>query len=330
MPPVSESQEARIVSEARIRPSAPSDRDAILSLLQQGSLPFEDIDRPSVVDFWVAQEGERVVGAVGVERYGSTGLLRSLVVAPTHRDRGIGARLVATLERDAHRAGISQLVLLTGTARAFFERCGYAAIDRAAAPDAVQASTEFRSLCPASADCMSKSFGAVAHQRATPSRTTRVLFLCTGNSCRSILAEATFNHLAPDGWRAMSAGSHPTGKVHPRSLALLAREGIPADGSHSKSWDDLAQAPDIVITVCANAAGETCPAYLGRAIRAHWGVDDPAHATGTDIEIDAAFLAAYQTLRNRIEALLALPLAELRSEPQRLQVELERIGTQVA
>ena len=119
-----------------------------------------------------------------------------------------------------------------------------------------------------------------------------ILFLCTGNSCRSILAEATFNHLAPPGWHAMSAGSHPAGYVHPRSLALLAREGIPTEGTHSKSWDHLPQTPDIVITVCASAAGETCPAYLGPALRAHWGVEDPAHATGTDEEIDAAFMTA--------------------------------------
>ena len=121
-----------------------------------------------------------------------------------------------------------------------------------------------------------------------------VLFLCTGNSCRSILGEATFNHLAPQGWRAMSAGSKPTGRVHPRSLALLQREGIAIDGYHSKSWDALSVTPDIVITVCSSAAGETCPAYLGPVLRAHWGVDDPAHATGTDPEIDTAFMAAYR------------------------------------
>ena len=135
-----------------------------------------------------------------------------------------------------------------------------------------------------------------------------VLFLCTGNSCRSVLAEATFNHLAPAGWRAMSAGSHPTGHVHPRSLALLAGEGISTEGVHSKSWDDLPAAPDIVVTVCASAAGETCPAYLGSVLRTHWGVDDPAHVTGTDAEIDAAFVRAYRILRARIEAFLALPL----------------------
>jgi arsenate reductase len=154
-----------------------------------------------------------------------------------------------------------------------------------------------------------------------------LLFLCTGNSCRSILGEAVFNHLAPTGWRAMSAGSHPTGQVHPRSLALLARAGIATDGLYSKSWDNLPATPDIVVTVCASAAGETCPAYLGPVLRTHWGVDDPAHATGTDAEIDAAFEQAYRSLRARIEAFLALPLAELKHDRARLKAELDRIGT---
>lgn len=153
-----------------------------------------------------------------------------------------------------------------------------------------------------------------------------VLFLCTGNSCRSILAEATFNHLAPDGWHALSAGSQPTGHVHPRSLALLAREGIANAGYHSKSWDNLPLTPDIVITVCASAAGETCPAYLGPVLRSHWGVEDPAKAVGTDAQIDAAFMTAYQLLRARIEALFALPLADLQQDRARLKSELDRIG----
>lgn len=154
-----------------------------------------------------------------------------------------------------------------------------------------------------------------------------ILFLCTGNSCRSILGEVTFNHLAPEGFRAMSAGSQPAGYVHPRSIALLAREGMKTDGLSSKSWDALPATPDIVITVCASAAGETCPAYLGPALRTHWGVEDPAHASGTDSEIDAAFTAAYATLRARIAALLALPLASMdRSE---LKAELDRIGREV-
>ena len=164
----------------------------------------------------------------------------------------------------------------------------------------------------------------------TPERPTTILFLCTGNSCRSILAEATFNRLARAGWRAISAGSHPTGSVHPRSLALLAREGIATVGYHSKSWDDLPVTPGIVITVCGSAAGETCPAYLGAAVRAHWGVDDPAHATGTEAEIDAAFDRAYRTLRARIEAFLALPLAELMRDRKALGRALQQIGDTVA
>ncbi|MBK8287694.1 MAG: arsenate reductase ArsC [Cellvibrionales bacterium] len=153
-----------------------------------------------------------------------------------------------------------------------------------------------------------------------------VLFLCTGNSCRSILGEATFNHLAPAGWRAVSAGSKPAGYVHPRSLALLAREGIATGGYHSKSWDDLSVTPDIVITVCGSAAGEACPAYLGNVLRTHWGVEDPAHATGTDAEIDAAFMSAYSILRKRIEAFFALPLEELKQNPEQLKIEMDKIA----
>lgn len=153
-----------------------------------------------------------------------------------------------------------------------------------------------------------------------------ILFLCTGNSCRSILAETTFNALAPAGMRAVSAGSKPAGYVHPRSLAILAKEGIATEGYFSKSWNDLPIVPDIVITVCGSAAGETCPAYLGNVIRAHWGVEDPAKATGTDAEIDAAFALTYRILRKRIEAFLALPIPALLQNPTRLQEELDRIG----
>lgn len=124
----------------------------------------------------------------------------------------------------------------------------------------------------------------------------------------------------------MSAGSHPTGQVHPRSLALLEQEGIPIEGFFSKSWDNLPATPDIVITVCGNAAGETCPTYLGSAVRTHWGVDDPAEATGTEEEINAAFTKAYRTLREGIETLLALPLDELRQNPSALKTKLDYIG----
>jgi arsenate reductase len=154
-----------------------------------------------------------------------------------------------------------------------------------------------------------------------------ILFLCTGNSCRSILAEATFNALAPVGMRAMSAGSKPTGEVHPRSIALLKREGIASEGYYSKSWENLTPTPDVVITVCGSAAGETCPAYLGDVVRAHWGVEDPAKASGSDAEIDAAFEQAYRILRRRIEAFLALDLKQCLDRVT-LKKQLDLIGKQ--
>lgn len=127
----------------------------------------------------------------------------------------------------------------------------------------------------------------------------------------------------------MSAGSQPTGEVHPRSIALLNREGIATEGYYSKSWDNLPATPDIVITVCSNAAGETCPAYLGNVLRAHWGVDDPAKASGTEAEIEASFVNAYSTLRKRIEAFLTLDSESLK-DSKKLQAELQRIGENIA
>lgn len=152
-----------------------------------------------------------------------------------------------------------------------------------------------------------------------------ILFLCTGNSCRSIIAEATFNHLAPAHMRAMSAGSQPTGEVHPRSLALLRSKNIAAEGYYSKSWNASPFTPDIVITVCSNAAGETCPAYLGNVMRAHWGVADPAKATGTEAQIQASFEQVYRVLRTRIEAFLNLNEKVL-NDRQALQAQLQAIG----
>jgi len=153
-----------------------------------------------------------------------------------------------------------------------------------------------------------------------------VLFLCTGNSCRSLISEAVFNHLAPAGWHAISAGSQPAGKLNDKALALLASKGISTKGYYSKSWDKLPVTPDVVVTVCASAAGETCPAYLGPVLRTHWGVEDPSHVIGTEEEIDTAFEKAYATLRARIEAFLALPLDALQGDRDAFKTALDRIG----
>ena len=159
-----------------------------------------------------------------------------------------------------------------------------------------------------------------------PEANYTVLFLCTGNSCRSVISEATFNHLAPAGMRAISAGSQPTGKLHPRAVSLLASKGISTEGYFSKSWNDLPATPDIVVTVCGSAAGETCPAYLGAVTRTHWGVDDPGHVVGTEEEISIAFERTYDIIRARIEAFLALPLDQLMNDQPALKAELDKIG----
>lgn len=134
---------------------------------------------------------------------------------------------------------------------------------------------------------------------------TKVLFLCTGNSCRSIMAEALLNHLGHADFEAYSAGSHPTGQVHAGALDTLARHGIPAGTPQSKSWDDVKDMPfDIVVTVCDAAAAESCPVFLGPAAKKHWSTPDPAHVTGTQAEITAAFDQAFNMLATQIRTLI--------------------------
>jgi protein-tyrosine-phosphatase len=148
-----------------------------------------------------------------------------------------------------------------------------------------------------------------------PERIYNVLFLCTGNSARSILAEAIMNQDAAGRMRAFSAGSFPKGAVNPLALKVLRDFGYPVEGLSSKSWDMFA-APgaacmDFIVTVCDNAAGEVCPVWPGRPLTAHWGVQDPAAIEGTDGEGEAAFVAAFQYMKDRISTLLGLPLPSL-------------------
>lgn len=146
---------------AEIRSATERDRDAIHALLSVAGLPTADLDTAHA-RFVVADDGSAVLGAAAIEPYGTTALVRSVVVSPTARNRGLGQALVRKLEEFARAEGFAQLVLLTETARIFFERQGYTVIDRASAPAAVHASAEFRSLCPASATCMSKAIGSGA------------------------------------------------------------------------------------------------------------------------------------------------------------------------
>jgi arsenate reductase (thioredoxin) len=155
-----------------------------------------------------------------------------------------------------------------------------------------------------------------------------VLFLCTGNSARSIMAEAILNGNGKPTFTAYSAGSHPAGRVRPEALKLIERAGLPIDGLRSKDWAEFAEpgAPrmDFVFTVCDNAAKEVCPAWPGQPITAHWGVADPAHVAGTPEQIEKAFLDAYLTLDRRITLLLSLPLTSL--DGLAIRAEVRRIG----
>ena len=162
-------------------------------------------------------------------------------------------------------------------------------------------------------------------------RPFNVLFLCTGNSARSILAEALLNHWGAGKFRAYSAGSFPTGRVNPLALELLAHMKIPAEGARSKGWDEFA-APgavefDFIFTVCDNAAGEVCPVWPGKPVTAHWGVADPAAASGTDTQKMLAFRNAFRALEHRIRIFVNLPLASL--DRLRIQRELDRIGAEL-
>jgi len=154
-----------------------------------------------------------------------------------------------------------------------------------------------------------------------------ILFLCTGNSCRSIIAEALFKSMAPAGVTAQSAGSKPTGFVHPRALAVLKEVRIATDGLFSKSWDNLPEKPDAVITLCADAAGEACPLYFGKVVRSHWGMPDPAKAQGDEAAVNAAFTKTLAVLRKRISALVKQLEAEPDMDAARLQTVLDDIAT---
>lgn len=153
-----------------------------------------------------------------------------------------------------------------------------------------------------------------------------VLFLCTANSCRSILSEALFNHLAPAGMRAYSAGSQPKGEVHPQALAALCRAGVTTDGLSSKGAEAHAElAPGLVITVCDKAAGDACPVFFGPALKAHWGLADPSELVGTPAQIDAAFDASVALIQTRLKAFFAAQPTTLSREA--LQAELRRIAS---
>ncbi len=152
-----------------------------------------------------------------------------------------------------------------------------------------------------------------------------ILVVCTGNSCRSVMGEALFNHFGKGRVRAFSAGSSPIGRINQGAVQTLKRHGLPTEGFVSQSWDEFADsAIDIAITVCDSAANEVCPVYMNSVVRGHWGVSDPGHTQGTDEEIEAAFEKTFAILQSRVEKLLALPFEEMSASD--LTQSLNQIG----
>lgn len=153
----------------------------------------------------------------------------------------------------------------------------------------------------------------------------RILVLCTGNSCRSVMAEGLLNHYGKNKVFAYSAGSIPSGIVHPMSIETLKAHGIKKEGYRSKSWEEYTDTPvDIVITVCDNAAGETCPLFPGSPVKAHWGVPDPAHFKGSHAEIKAEFERVFTMLEQRVQTFLRLSLEQMGKDE--IQQKLKEIG----
>lgn len=306
-----------------IVPAAAADLELIRSLLDSQGLPSSDIDEKSLNTFLVLRDGKQISGLVGLNLLGSVAMLRSLVVRPEWRSAGLGAQLVAAAEAQAAKFGIAALYLLTTDADRYFAARGYRKLERTDAPPEIKLHPQFRSLCPSTSIFMSKAMSP---------KPLNVLFLCTGNSARSILAEAIINNLSISRgkFKGYSAGSHPKGEVHPMALDLLKKHGFATDGLHSKSWDEFA-APhglplDFVFTVCDKAAGEQCPFWPGQPMTAHWGVPDPAAVEGNEMDQKRAFNDAFVALRRRIELFANLPLASL--DGIALQKRITEIGKQ--
>lgn len=153
-----------------------------------------------------------------------------------------------------------------------------------------------------------------------------ILFLGKGNSCRSIMSEAIFNHRAPEGLEAMSAGCSPPATLHPRALALLEHHGISTDGYYSKSWEDVVVTPDVLVTVSDDLEHDACPLHLRGVMHTHWGVFDPDQTDGTDEGLAKALAETYAILDTRIQALFALPPEQIQGDAYHLKLALDDIG----
>jgi protein-tyrosine-phosphatase/N-acetylglutamate synthase-like GNAT family acetyltransferase len=298
-----------------------ADGSDVRKLLDASGLPTADVTAALLSNFLVQHDRADLVAVGGLEFGANSALIRSVAVAPSKRGGGLGRQMVQALETLVRGRGCHQLYLLTTSAEAYFAKLGYERVPRESAPAGIRATQEFSSLCPTSSSLMVKTMDP---------KILNVLFLCTGNSARSILAEAVLNNLSlsQGKFKGYSAGSHRNGAVHRFTLELLQRSHLPTEGLCSKSWDEFARPDspplDFVFTVCDQAAGETCPYWPGQPVTAHWGMPDPAAVEGSEEQKRRAFADTLMVLRRRIELFASLPFNKL--DRLALQRSVSEIG----
>lgn len=270
-----------------IRTATPSDLPAVASLLTDASLPLDGMQEHFDA-FLVAGDQGRISGAVGMEYYGTTGLLRSLVVAPDCRSSGLGSALHDALLTEAKARGVREVVLLTTTAAPFFAKKGFRPVAKGSVQGAVTASAEFAGACPSSATVMRRSLGG------------RVLVLCTGNACRSQMAAAFLRSF--DRWlEVFSAGVSPAAAIHPLTVEVMQEVGISLGDEKPKHVElFLRDFFDFVITVC-DTANSVCPVFAGDVRhRIHIGFEDPSFAVGPHSWRLARFRSVRDEIRTRM------------------------------
>ncbi len=277
------------MKDISIREASPDDLGKICQLLVSAELPTIGVSE-HIKDFLVAHQDGSIVGAIGLEHYGQAALLRSAVVDASERQYGIGSTLFDACFQKARGLGIRSLYLLTNTAEQFFHKKGFRRIDRADVPEAVASSVEFTDACPSHAACM--KLDLVPH----------VLIICTGNSCRSQMAEGWLQHFGGTKIKASSAGTHPS-FVHPVAIEVMREAGLDISHQSSKSVNDFMRAPiDHVVTVCDHAR-ETCPVIPGRHTTEHIPFDDPAEFAGPREEQLEEFRRIRDLIRNEMKEL---------------------------
>ncbi|HLK29981.1 MAG TPA: arsenic resistance N-acetyltransferase ArsN2 [Puia sp.] len=265
------------------RQASDDELEDIKKLLQQSDLPVEDISSDKV-EFIVAIDSENIVGCIGIESYGTDGLLRSFAVAENFRSNNIGNELLQHLIMYSEQKNIKTLHLLTTTAEKYFLKKSFAIHNRNEAPQTIKQTTEFSEICPSSSVYMQLQLKK------------KILVLCTGNSCRSQMAEGYLRYFAGDKATIYSAGIETHG-VNPRAIAVMNEDGIDISKHTSNNIDEYRNIDfDFVITVCDHAK-ERCPFFPTSAKKFHHNFPDPAKATGTEEEIAEKFREVKQEIK---------------------------------